>query len=141
MWCLRYKNTFQRATTYCQLRAHGGGAVQKTRTSGFMVADSSTETSVHHVLWRRQWCNMVLSRINLSIVRKLPRIRPVFRRRANGSPDLIILDPTLPAGGFDMRCEEDRSSTLLAGTQFHCYPTTAITQADIDAGVVAGDVT
>lgn len=39
-----------------------------------------------------------------------------------------------------MECKEDPSSDLLAGAQLHCYPTTAITQADIDAGVVASNV-
>lgn len=40
-----------------------------------------------------------------------------------------------------MECEEDLSSDLLAGALLHCYPTTAITQADIDAGVIASSVT
>lgn len=40
-----------------------------------------------------------------------------------------------------MQCEEDLSSDLVAEAQRHCYPTTAITQADIDAGVVASSVT
>ena len=39
-----------------------------------------------------------------------------------------------------MECEEDLDSDLLAGAQLRCYPTTAITQADIDAGVITSNV-
>ncbi|CAM9245227.1 unnamed protein product [Ectocarpus sp. 13 AM-2016] len=44
-------------------------------------------------------------------------------------------------GGFDMNWESANSSGILPGAELHCYPTTAITQADIDAGVVASNVT
>lgn len=40
-----------------------------------------------------------------------------------------------------MACEGGVSSDLLAGATLYCYPTTAITQADIDAGFVASNVT
>lgn len=44
-------------------------------------------------------------------------------------------------GGFDMECEGGVPSDLDAGATLYCYPTTAITQADIDSGFVASDVT
>ncbi|CAM9230892.1 unnamed protein product [Scytosiphon promiscuus] len=54
----------------------------------------------------------------------------------------LVDERFLNSGGtFDMECEGGLPSELPAGSTFHCYPMTAITQADIDAGFVASNVT
>lgn len=40
-----------------------------------------------------------------------------------------------------MECEGGLLSDFPAGSTFYCYPTTRITQADVDAGVVTSNVT